>query len=164
MTKQLFGGAPKERRRLSCVRNGCPKGSFWRRPIPALTPRGFALKTPENLIGSQRRNDSRKKTLLDNRFSARRLLRSFGALWLFWKVFFVIVLAAMEDFTRISWYSLDVSFCLLGIYWSFARIWTAIWWRYHILLVLFGRVPFRLSQSFILPTKKTCLEDRNLLN
>ena len=38
----------------------------------------FALTTPENLKG-QRRNGLSKNTRLDNRFSARSLLRSFGA-------------------------------------------------------------------------------------
>ena len=58
-------------------RNGCPKGCYWRvRFFSALLR--FALRTPETLR-EQGRNGLSKNTLWDNRFSARRLLRYFGA-------------------------------------------------------------------------------------
>ena len=57
-------------------RNGCPNGCFWRIRFFSV-PLKFALKESENLEG-HRINGLSKNTLLDNRFSARRLLRSFG--------------------------------------------------------------------------------------
>ena len=39
----------------------------------------FSLKAPENLKGAERERTLQKHPLLDNRFSAQRLLRSFGA-------------------------------------------------------------------------------------
>ena len=62
--------------------NGCPKGCFWRVRFFS-APLRFALKTPEKVLKTLReqgRNRLSKNTLLDNRFSARRLRRSFGAL------------------------------------------------------------------------------------
>ena len=58
-------------------RNGCPKGSFWRVRF-SLPPYGLLLKRLKTLRG-QRRNILSKNALLDNRFSTRRLLRSFSA-------------------------------------------------------------------------------------
>ena len=57
-------------------RNGRPK-VFLESPFFS-APLRFALKTFENLKG-QRRNGLSENTLLDGPFSARRLLRSFGA-------------------------------------------------------------------------------------
>ena len=62
-------------------RNGCPKGCFWRVRFFS-APLRFSLKTPERqekTLRDQRRNGLSKNTLLDNRFSARPLRRSFGA-------------------------------------------------------------------------------------
>ena len=52
-------------------RNGCPRGCF-RRVRFFSAPLRFALKTSENLKGAKK-NGLSKNTLLDNRFSARRL-------------------------------------------------------------------------------------------
>ena len=68
--------APKERRRLRAEKR-LSKRVFWRVRFFS-APLRFALKTPKTLRG-QRRNGLSKNTLLDNRFSARRLRRSFGA-------------------------------------------------------------------------------------
>ena len=62
-------------------RNGCPKGCFWRvRFFSALLR--FILKSTCKVLKTlrgQSRNGLSKNTLLDNRFSARRLRRSLGA-------------------------------------------------------------------------------------
>ena len=58
-------------------RNGCLKGNLWRVRFFA-APLRFVLTTSENLKGAEKKRLS-KNTLLDDRFSARRLLRSFGA-------------------------------------------------------------------------------------
>ena len=58
-------------------KNGRPKGCI-RRVRFFSVPLRFALETPENLKG-QRTNGLSKNTLFGRPFSARRLLRSFGA-------------------------------------------------------------------------------------
>ena len=58
-------------------RNGRPKVFFWRVRFFS-SPLRFALKRLKTLR-EQRRNGLSKNTLLDNHFSARRLLCSFGA-------------------------------------------------------------------------------------
>ena len=57
--------------------NGRPKGCFWRVRFFS-APLRFALKTPENLKWEEKKR-TLQNTLLGDRFSARRLLRSFGA-------------------------------------------------------------------------------------
>ena len=57
--------------------NGRPKGCFWRVRFFS-APVRFALKTPDNLKWEEKKQ-TLQNTLLDDRFSARRLLRSFGA-------------------------------------------------------------------------------------
>ena len=62
-------------------RNGCLQKGVFGESVSSLPHSGLLIKKkkkPENLSG-QRRNGLSKNTLLDNRFSARHLLRSFGA-------------------------------------------------------------------------------------
>ena len=59
-------------------RNGCPKGCFWRVRFFSAPLRFSGVK--EQTLRGQRRNGLSRNILLDKRFSARRLLRSFGAL------------------------------------------------------------------------------------
>ena len=75
---ELFGwiGAPKEREGV-VQGNGRLKGCFWRVRFFS-APVRFALKTPENLKWEEKKR-TLQNTLLDDRFSARRLLHSFGA-------------------------------------------------------------------------------------
>ena len=58
--------------------NGRPKGCFWRVRLFS-APLRFALKASENLKAIEKKQ-TLQNTFLDNRFSARRLLRSFSAL------------------------------------------------------------------------------------
>ena len=57
--------------------NSRPKGCFWR-VFFFSAPLRFALQTLENLKWEEKKR-TLQKTFLDDRFSARRLLRSFGA-------------------------------------------------------------------------------------
>ena len=57
--------------------NGRLKGCFWRVRFFS-APVRFALKTSESLKWEEKKR-TLQNTLLDDRFSARRLLRSFGA-------------------------------------------------------------------------------------
>ena len=68
----------RQRSREGVVRgNGRPKGCFWRVRFP-LCPLRFVLKTPDNLrINGE--NSAVHFRVLDDRFSARRLLCSFSA-------------------------------------------------------------------------------------
>ena len=62
-------------------RNGCPKGCFWRVRFFS-APLRFVLKNTCEVLKTlrgQSRNGLSKNSLLDNRFCARRLRRSFGA-------------------------------------------------------------------------------------
>ena len=69
-------------------RNGCPKGCFWRVCFFSAPLRFFKTFQvfQEKTLRGQRRNGLSKSTLLDNRFSARPLRRSFGAPWFFAKL------------------------------------------------------------------------------
>ena len=61
-------------------RSSRPKGCFWRVRFFSANLR-FALKAPENLGGGGvEKKRTLQNNLLDDRFSARRLLRSFGVL------------------------------------------------------------------------------------
>ena len=71
--KKRAKGAAK----ASCGETVVQKGVFGE-SVSSLPPLRFALKTHKNLKG-QRGNGPSKNTLLDDRFSARRFRRSFGA-------------------------------------------------------------------------------------
>ena len=70
--------APKERRRRRAEK-WLSKRVFLKSPFLLCPLIRLALKTPENLKGAEKKR-TLQKYRLDNRFSARRLLRSFGAL------------------------------------------------------------------------------------
>ena len=80
----LYGDAPKERRRGRAETRLSKRVFLWRvrffsAPFKVCSWNTWrALKT----LREQRRNGLSKNTLLDNRFSARPLRRSFGAPWL----------------------------------------------------------------------------------
>ena len=57
-------------------RNGCPKGLFWRVRFFLLCPIRFALKAPESLRNNVENFFAVHFRVLDDLFSARRLLRS----------------------------------------------------------------------------------------
>ena len=69
---------PKERRRLRAEKR-LSKRVFLESPFLLCPLKVCALKTPENLKGAEKKR-TLQTTLLNNRFSARSLLRSFGAL------------------------------------------------------------------------------------
>ena len=76
----IWGGAPKERRRRRAEKR-LSKRVFLESPFllcPLKVFRTFQVFKEKTLRG-QRRNGLSKNTLLDNRFSARPLHRSFGA-------------------------------------------------------------------------------------
>ena len=74
-----MGGAPKERRRRRAGKR-LSKRVFLESAFLLCSLKVFRC-FKSNLLGVERRNGLSKNTLLDNRFPARRLLRSFGALW-----------------------------------------------------------------------------------
>ena len=77
-----YGGAPKERRRRRAEKL-LSKSVFWRvrfffAPFEGFQDISGVLRA--KLKGAKKKR-TLQNTLLDNRFSARRLRRSFGALW-----------------------------------------------------------------------------------
>ena len=75
---RFCGRAPKERRRRRAEKR-LSKRVFLKSPLLLCPLKVCSLNTRKTLRG-QRRNRLSKNTLLDNRFSARRLLRSFDPL------------------------------------------------------------------------------------
>ena len=73
----IFQSAPKERRRRHAEKR-LSKRVFLESPFPLCPLKGLLLKHMKTLSG-QRGNGLSKNTLLDYRFSAQRLRRSFGA-------------------------------------------------------------------------------------
>ena len=73
----IFQSAPKERRRRRAEKRSS-KRVFLESPFLLFPPSGLLLKHMKSLRG-QRGNGLSKNTLLDDRFSARPLRRSFGA-------------------------------------------------------------------------------------
>ena len=74
----MFGGCAKETEKASCRETVVQKGVF-EESVSSLPPLGFQVFVRANLKGAEK-NGFSKNTLLDDRFSARRLLFSFGAL------------------------------------------------------------------------------------
>ena len=74
----VFQSAPKERRRRRTEKRSSKRVFLVGESVSSLPSFRFALKTPENLEGAGRKR-SLQKHPLDDRFSARRLLRSFTA-------------------------------------------------------------------------------------
>ena len=73
----MFSERAKGAEKASCGEADVQTGVFWRVRFFS-APVRFALKTPENLKWEAKKR-TLQNTLLDDRFSARRLLRSFGA-------------------------------------------------------------------------------------
>ena len=89
---------PKRSREGVVRGNGRLKGCFWRVRFFS-APGRFALKTPENLKWEEKKRTP-QNTLLDDRFPARRLLRSFGApptWWPFRMLLFLISSSGGSD-------------------------------------------------------------------